>query len=268
MKAIVSYGGGITSVEALDRTLKKYGRENTVAIFAKIEAVRDERGRVVEGEDDDLYRLMDEAQDYLDFKITILTSGQFAPGIWSVFFDQRMIGNSRVDPCSRHLKRKVLRNWIKANADPATDILVTGLDGTEPNRIADFRAAVAPFKCDFPLTDYPQRSKAQLFIKWAQLGIDPPDLNEEGFFHNNCAGFCVKAGHPHFYNLWKKRPWVYAHHEKKEKEFQTKISYHTVVKNHSLEQLRLRFEGGYIPKERGRGGCRGTCVVPQPREFD
>jgi hypothetical protein len=39
-----------------------------------------------------------------------------------------------------------------------------------------------------------------------------------GFSHNNCGGFCVKAGLAHFRNLLEKMPDRYAYHEAKEQE--------------------------------------------------
>jgi hypothetical protein len=40
-----------------------------------------------------------------------------------------------------------------------------------------------------------------------------------GFSHNNCGGFCVKAGLGHFENLLRAMPERYAYHEAKEQEF-------------------------------------------------
>jgi hypothetical protein len=39
-----------------------------------------------------------------------------------------------------------------------------------------------------------------------------------GFSHNNCGGFCVKAGQGHFALLLRQLPEVYAHHEQKEED--------------------------------------------------
>jgi hypothetical protein len=47
-------------------------------------------------------------------------------------------------------------------------------------------------------------------------GIRPPRLYEMGFAHNNCGGFCVKAGQGHFANLLRTMPDRYAFHEEKE----------------------------------------------------
>ena len=39
-----------------------------------------------------------------------------------------------------------------------------------------------------------------------------------GFSHNNCGGFCVKAGQKHFKLLLEKMPERYKYHEGKEEE--------------------------------------------------
>lgn len=267
-KFIVSYGGGVTSAEALKRTIDKHGRENTVAVFADVGRVRDDQGRVVDGEDDDLYRFMEEVEQLLDFRITKIKSEKYGPGIWSVFFGERCMGNSLMDPCSRSLKRRPLDSFLNGNFMPmAGDTRVTGLDWTEPARLRDFEAAMDPWPVWFPLCDEPRRTKAQLILEWIGHGIEPPALYDEDFSHNNCSGFCVKGGMWSQYNLWKRRPWVYAHHEAQEQLFRATIARQTILKKITLADLRDRFEAGYVPVKRG-GGCRGHCVIPIKGEFE
>jgi hypothetical protein len=266
MKYLVSYGGGITSAETLRRVLEKHGKENAVALFADVGQVRDTLGRVVDGEDDDLYRLMSEVEEELDFKITRIKSEKYGPGIWSVFFGERCIGNSLADACSRSLKRKVLIAHQKTILKDSPITICPGLDWQEPTRLERFRDAVAPWPVWFPLCDAPRRTKAQLILEWIGRGIEPPRLYEEGFAHNNCSGFCVKGGLWHFYNLWTKRPWIYAHHEAQETLFRATVKQYTVLKNQTMAELREKFEAGYVPVKR-EGGCRGTCVMPQKEEY-
>lgn len=268
-KFIVSYGGGVTSAEALKRTIDKHGRENTVAVFADVGQVRDSEGRVVDGEDDDLYRFMTEVEEFLDFKITRVKSAKYGPGIWPVFFGERLIANRVVgDPCSKLLKRKPLDSFLNGNFMPlAGDTRVTGLDWTEPRRLASFEKAMNPWPVWFPLCDDPRRTKAQLILEWIGHGIEPPRLYEEGFNHNNCSGFCVKGGISHFHQLWKMRPWVYAHHEAQELKFRQSIAPNaSVIKDVTMASLRERFESGFVPLKRG-GACRGECVIPIAGEF-
>jgi hypothetical protein len=48
--------------------------------------------------------------------------------------------------------------------------------------------------------------------------IRQPRLYKMGFAHNNCGGFCVKAGLGHFKILYEKMPERYKEHEEKEQE--------------------------------------------------
>ena len=47
-----------------------------------------------------------------------------------------------------------------------------------------------------------------------------PRLYEWGASHNNCAGFCVKAGHAQMARLLWYVPDLYAYHEMQEERFQ------------------------------------------------
>jgi hypothetical protein len=55
---------------------------------------------------------------------------------------------------------------------------------------------------------------------WLRLeGLTRPRLYDLGFAHNNCGGFCVKAGEGHFALLLRTLPEVFAHHEAQEIAF-------------------------------------------------
>lgn len=260
MKYIVQFGGGVTSAECLKRTIDKYGRIDTIALFADIGQERNEQGQVVDGECDDLYRFMSEVEQLLAFSIFKLKSAKYGPGVWPVFFKERFIANRQVgDPCSAKKKRKVLNDYIKRHYTEHDAVIVTGLDFTEMNRVNRFAAKMLPFKTWAPLTEEPIKRKSQLIIEWSNMGIEPPKLYEEGFTHNNCSGFCVKGGLFSFYTLWLKRRHVYLHHENQEKTFGETVGKYTILKEHSLETLRLRFESGYVPRH-AKTGCGGTCM--------
>ena len=56
-------------------------------------------------------------------------------------------------------------------------------------------------------------------LGWAiSEGLQPPRLYKMGFPHNNCGGFCVKAGQGQFKKLWDTMPGRYMEVEKKEQE--------------------------------------------------
>jgi hypothetical protein len=83
------------------------------------------------------------------------------------------------------------------------------------------------------------------------LGIKRPRLYEYGFSHNNCGGFCCRAGQGHFAKLLEQMPERYAYHEQKEQEFiefiEKDVSMLTKMKkgvkyNYTLKQLREDIE--------------------------
>lgn len=87
-----------------------------------------------------------------------------------------------------------------------------------------------------------------------QDGIRKPRLYDMGFAHNNCGGFCVRAGQGHFINLLQNKRSLYLFHEQKELDMQeylgrTDVSILTrEVKGDeeklTLRQLREEWESG------------------------
>lgn len=269
MKYVVSVSGGKGSYEALRRTLEQKGRENTVAVFADVgRIVRD--GETVSGEDDDLYRFLNDTERVLDFPIQRIKSSRFSD-IWDVFFKERMLGSSMRDPCSRWMKRKVIRDWQESHFGRINVITVLGLNWQEAGRINEFTAVFGD-ACWFPCCEEPHVTYEQIDAELAARGIAPPRIHGEGFAHNNCGGFCVKMGMYQCYLLWKFRlkRWMFA--EEMEQEFlafvgRTDISiFRRNNENITMRALRLLFEGGWIPKQRKPHSC-ASCMVPTLEEL-
>ena len=57
--------------------------------------------------------------------------------VWDVFFDEKFLGNSRRDPCSKILKRREADRWLTKNCDPHNTICYVGIDFTEAQRFDD-----------------------------------------------------------------------------------------------------------------------------------
>lgn len=199
-KVIVFYSGGISSFVAAKLAIEKYGTEKTELVFTDTKT-----------EDEDLYRFLKESADALSAKLKVLADGR---DVWQVFSDVRFVGNSKVDPCSQYLKRKVAKKYVNETCDESA-LLVFGIDEFETHRIPAIEKNYLPRRCWFPLTEtiigYSQR-----FEILRRLNIRPPRLYELGFSHNNCGGFCVKAGQAHFANLYRTMPERYNYHAQKE----------------------------------------------------
>jgi hypothetical protein len=111
--------------------------------------------------------------------------------------------------------------------------------------------------------------KHHIAANLAEAGVPQPRLYDMGFAHNNCGGFCVKAGQSQFRHLLKLRPTTYAYHEGQEKELQLFLGKPVTVltetvngqkMNLSMQALRERIEsGGEIEEDDGEA-C--SCLNP------
>jgi len=157
-------------------------------------------------EDEDLYRFIKEVADAVSKRIIWLTDGRTP---WDVYVDKRWIGNTRTAHCSTELKTKQVRKWLDANAAP-DDPLVLGMDWSEMDRIER-----AQKQWDRPVISLLNQHKVyrpsyQDYL--SRYGIAQPRLYGMGFSHNNCGGFCCKAGLSQFARLKQVMPIRFAHH--------------------------------------------------------
>lgn len=253
MQHVVTFSGGIGSWAAAKRVAAKHGTENLTLLFADTRQ-----------EDEDLYRYLTEAAANVGGQLVRIAEGRKP---WHVFFDERMLGNSRFDPCSRVLKREMIDSWIAANRDPKTTIIHCGVDWSEEHRYTRLRDFMAPlgWRYEAPLCDPPYISKDDMKAWLKQEGIKLPRLYEMGFSHNNCGGFCIKAGQGHFERLLKMLPERYAYHESMEQAIRTYLGKDVSIltdrsgdgkkKPLTLKDFRLRVEGGAQVDAFDIGGC-------------
>jgi hypothetical protein len=252
---VVSFSGGVCSFWAAQRVVEKFGRERVTLLFADTKM-----------EDEDLHRFNREASDYLGVAITTIADGRTP---WEVFRDERMLGNSRIDPCSKILKRQLLDRWHRANCVELATTVYLGLDWTEEHRLERVRAAKKGWHVEAPMMWPVPWDKRRMFCELEKIGIKPPRLYTLGFPHNNCGGFCIKAGQAHFVNLLRKMPDRYAYHEAKEQEMRDLLGDVSVMKDRrhgktsplTLRQLRERVERGEEFDSMDWGGC--GCAVDQ-----
>lgn len=166
-------------------------------------------------EDEDLYRFNRDVERLLGIEITMVCDGRTP---WEVFRDERMIGNTGADMCSRILKRELLRKRIFENYQPDNSVIIFGMDWTEAERLERMGRYYAPFQVLAPMMDKPIWDKCQMLDELKKIGIKLPSLYADNFPHNNCGGFCIKAGQAHFAHLLKTRPETYAYHEEQEEQ--------------------------------------------------
>lgn len=238
MKAVVQMSGGTGSYGAAQRTIAEFGRDNVTLLFADVLI-----------EDEDLYRFLDEVCELMGIPLTRICDGR---NPWEVFRDVKFIGNTRIDPCSAQLKRDLLRAWINEHCDPADTTVMLGIDWTEIERLDKAIHRWAPFTVRAPLCEDPLIDKDDLHAEINSHGIEIPNLNKLGFPHNNCGGFCVKAGQAQFKLLYETMPERYAWHEEQEQITRVHIGKKVAIlrdrrggetKPMSMTQFRRRLEG-------------------------
>lgn len=244
--------GGITSWETAERVAQKEGTEHLYCIFADTLA-----------EDNDLYRFLIESTAHvyglltsairalaataleipeiednqleLRKELLLILSRKATEAIprliwlcdgrtpWEVFSDVRFLGNSRVDPCSRILKRELIHKFCDQTFSNQTSVHYFGLDWDEEHRIIPLRTAYAlkGWATSFPLTERPYWAKNHYIEHAEEFDIACPRLYGDGFLHNNCGGLCVKMGHGPAAILLKSHPKRYAYGEQEEGKLRT-----------------------------------------------
>ncbi len=199
---LVLYSGGLGSYFTVRRLLEKgINKNNIILLFTDTKI-----------EDKELYEFLDATSEKLGIPITNVSDGR---NIWDVFKDQKYLGNSRADPCSRVLKREVSRKFI-GQFDPESVIIYLGYDWTEIHRYEKAKIAWLPYKIKSPMCEKPYLTKNDMKRELVLDGIELPRLYKLGFTHNNCGGGCVKAGIGHFKLLLDVLPCVYEEWENNE----------------------------------------------------
>jgi hypothetical protein len=154
---------------------------------------------------------------------------------WEIFRDKRFVGNSGKDPCSLIAKRECLADWRSEHChrdgelfgDP--DVFLVGIGEHEKHRfygdakgIGIKRANAADgWLYEAPLIEVEEALNAGaqlpaavldlLFLPLDQIGPAEPRLYGMGYMHNNCGGFCCKAGQAHWANRFRVQPERFAY---------------------------------------------------------
>jgi hypothetical protein len=244
MKHVIFYSGGLGSWMTAKRVVKAYGAENVTCLFTDTLI-----------EDEDLYRfLIETTQDIygIDQRDLIELAKQIPPTShetmaarkafltdlaakvternpqfvwindgrdpWEIFRDVKFLGNSRLAQCSHKIKQELAADYIHAHYTPEDTVLYLGIDWTEEHRTKAPRKNWAPYRVEFPMCEEPLLTKIDAIKALEEAGIETPRLYGMKFAHNNCGGFCVRAGQGHFVNLLEKNPSLYRYHEEKEQE--------------------------------------------------
>ena len=263
MKYVVSFSGGVGSFVAAAVTLIRHGEAATELVFCDTKV-----------EDPDLYRFLDDTEKVLGVPVKRIADGRTP---WEVFRDQRYIGNTRTAPCSKVLKRDrfekhlIDSGYFRAGSIPAATI-VLGIDWTEEHRAIRAARNWDPWPVWAPLCEPPLLTKNKILAYLDVYGIRIPSLYGKGFAHNNCRGFCVRAGQAQFANLLKSDRAYYLWNEDQEqytlrtipttRPFLRKVT-KGVTNYITLREFREMIEGGCDYDRQDFGGC-GCFVDDSP----
>jgi hypothetical protein len=258
---VVMFSGGLGSWRAAKIAAREHGTDRMVLLFADTLM-----------EDPDLYRFIREAAADIGAPLVTVTEGRTP---WEVFRDVRYLGNTRVDPCSRVLKREPLRKWLVENTDPEACTIYLGIGWDEAHRFENAPRNHAPWKVRAPLCEDVRiplgRDAARAEL--AAAGIAMPALYEHGFSHNNCGGFCVKAGQASFKLLLDRKPDEYARHEAEEEALRQHLGKDVAVMRDrsggeatplTMRAFRERIQGGaqmsmFDAYDHGACSCLGAA---------
>jgi hypothetical protein len=258
VNSIVMYSGGICSWATVDRLLETIPKKDMKLVYCDTKC-----------EDEDLYRFIDESVESFGVELVTLEDGR---DIWQIYKDVRYMGNSRIDPCSRILKRELADKWVSENYEPDECVVSLGIDWSESHRIERLAPRKLPYVYNAPMCKAPYVTKADMLAKCRESGVKPPKLYEMGFLHNNCGGFCIRSGQAQFAKLWKEKPDYYLYCEGKEQEVFEEIGkeqpFLRVTENGKIRYISLQdFRLEYLAKSDAQidlfdwGGC--GCFIDQ-----
>ena len=234
MHYIVSYSGGASSWAAARLTKDRLmvDGDRMTLLFADTLI-----------EDKDTYAFLAAGAANLGLPVTRIADGRTP---LEVFGDVKWIGNSRIDPCSKILKRSLLHKWYDDQDEPKASVL--GLDWMEVNRFERY-AARADGLCLAPLIDAGV-DKRNIMRMVEEAGLPKQRLYSLGFPHANCGGACVKAGQTQWSLLLRTMPDRYAMWEAGENKLRAELGDHSILtetkdgvtKPLPLSELRARVE--------------------------
>lgn len=230
---VVMFSGGLGSWVTAKRVAHQHGADNLILLFADVGSDRSPHV----GEDEDTYRFVHEAARNVGGHLVKVADGR---DIWQVFKDDRFLGNSRLANCSKYLKQKPCRDWLESHYTPDDVVLYVGIDWSESHRLPAIKNGWAPYTVEAPLTEPPLLDRDDMMRLLQMEGIALPRLYRAGFAHNNCGGFCVRAGQAQMELLLREHPDRYAFHEAEEQKLRDYL-------NKDVAVLKDRTGGNAVP---------------------
>lgn len=239
---IIFFSGGKSSFAAAEYVKVHYPNDNILLYFND-----------TLWENKDLYRFNNEVSDKLKLPMLIHSAG-LTP--IQLMFEKKLVFNSMIGDCSKILKMKVARDFLKKGERPeiekwrnreylkhddfTTDAtLYFGIGFDEMHRENAIRKNWQPFKVEMPLIEN-NIDPNEIMKKY---NIRQPELYDYGFSHNNCNGRCVKAGQGHYKRLKEQMPDVFEKIVEQEHHIKICVSAYRYITDEKIP------EDERIPKE-------------------
>ena len=229
-KHVISIGGGLSSTVELPLLLHDMYPSDSIDMVICALA----------GESPDLWRMVSWLEDKLNKPVhrvawTSYKRSEFygqtnqywlnAPSwawsdIWDAFYSSGRMGSSLADPCSRMLKRETMLAFMRDFYDNDNTTLHVGITADEIDRMLAIRKnwSRSGWNVEAPLTRYKNRDEAN--ARSLELLGWTPFVYSWGGAHNNCNGFCVKAGHAQMARLIHYDEPTFDYHAERELQFQ------------------------------------------------
>lgn len=131
-----------------------------------------------------------------------------------LFIKRKFMANSRVDICSQVLKREQSSKFIKKHFFAELTSVAVGIGMWESHRLDKARPNWSPYDLISPYANF--LLDDNIYDCTKTLDLELPYLYTIGASHNNCSGFCVKAGLAHYRQLLKNDRDLYLIHENNE----------------------------------------------------
>lgn len=232
---IIFFSGGKASFAAADWVKKNHPDDNIVLYFTD-----------TLWENPDLYRFNNEASDKLQLPLLVHSSGL---NPMQLMFEKKLVFNSMIGDCSKILKMKVSKDFLKKGIKPAAEswrnreylwdedfttdaVLYFGIGFDEMHREGAIRKNWQPFQVEMPLIDHNIWKDEVL----KEYGIKQPVLYDYGFSHNNCNGRCVKAGQGHYKLLKQQMPDVFQQIMEQEHHLKICVSAYRYIMDHKVPE--------------------------------
>lgn len=246
---VVMFSGGIGSWAAAKRVAEKHGTDDLTLLFTDTLI-----------EDADTYRFLRDAAANVGGTLVEIAEGRTP---WEVFRDEGFLANTRVDLCSRILKREPADDWLEEHHDPADTVVYIGIDWTEIHRFERLAPRKLPWIYEAPLCDPPYLTKDDLHDWASRDGLEKQRLYRLGMPHANCGGGCVKMGQGGFARLFYADPCRFAEWEENEERMREQLGDISILRDRRggttkplpLRALRERIQGGGKVDMFDIGGC-------------